>query len=200
VDKLKAMGIEPIGGTRESFVKFVDDERTRLGRVVKATGMKDEVSPAPRPPARPRRRLRALAEARRGVVVPGAFNALSARVIADAGFEAIYVTGAGVTNMSLGLPDQGFMGLAEIADHTARIRDAVRPAADRRCRHRLRQRAERAAHGAHARARRRRLHPVRGPGRAQALRPFQRQGRDLHGRGGRQDQGRRPMPGRTRTC
>jgi len=30
-----------------------------------------------------------------------------------------------VTNMSLGLPDQGFMGLAEIADHTARIRDAV---------------------------------------------------------------------------
>jgi 2-methylisocitrate lyase-like PEP mutase family enzyme len=72
-----------------------------------------------------RRRLRALAEARRGVVVPGAFNALSARVIADAGFEAIYITGAGVTNMSMGLPDQAFMGLAEIADHTARIRDAV---------------------------------------------------------------------------
>src|SRR3954471_22622563 len=41
-DKLKAMGIEPIGGTRASFVKFVDDERARLGRVVKATGMKDE--------------------------------------------------------------------------------------------------------------------------------------------------------------
>jgi 2-methylisocitrate lyase-like PEP mutase family enzyme len=58
-------------------------------------------------------------------VVPGAFNALSARVIADLGFEAIYITGAGVTNMSMGLPDQGFMGLAEIADHTARIRDAV---------------------------------------------------------------------------
>src|SRR3954462_3462360 len=73
----------------------------------------------------PRQRLRALAQARRGVVVPGAFNALSARVIAEAGFEAIYVTGAGVTNMSMGLPDQGFMGLAEIADHTARIRDAV---------------------------------------------------------------------------
>jgi 2-methylisocitrate lyase-like PEP mutase family enzyme len=72
-----------------------------------------------------RRRLRALAEARRGVVVPGAFNALSARVIADAGFEVVYVTGAGVTNMSMGLPDQAFMGLAEIADHTARIRDAV---------------------------------------------------------------------------
>jgi len=72
-----------------------------------------------------RKTLRALAEARRGVLVPGAFNALSARVVEDLGFEAIYVTGAGVTNMWYGLPDQGFMGLHEIADHTARIRDAV---------------------------------------------------------------------------
>jgi 2-methylisocitrate lyase-like PEP mutase family enzyme len=69
--------------------------------------------------------MRALAQAKRGVLVPGAFNALSARVIADLGFEAIYITGAGVTNMAMGLPDQAFMGLAEIADHTARIRDAV---------------------------------------------------------------------------
>ena len=72
-----------------------------------------------------RKTLRALVEARRGVLVPGAFNALSARVIEDLGFEALYITGAGVTNMWFGLPDQGFMGLAEIADHTARIRDAV---------------------------------------------------------------------------
>jgi len=41
-----------------------------------------------------RQTLRKLAEARRGVLVPGAFNALSARVIEDLGFEAIYVTGA----------------------------------------------------------------------------------------------------------
>ena len=72
-----------------------------------------------------RKTLKALAHARRGVLVPGAFNALSAKVIEDLGFEAIYVTGAGVTNMWFGMPDQGFMGLAEIADHTARIRDAV---------------------------------------------------------------------------
>ncbi len=72
-----------------------------------------------------RKTLKALAEARRGVLVPGAFNALSAKVIEDLGFEAIYVTGAGVTNMWFGLPDQAFMGLADIADHTARIRDAV---------------------------------------------------------------------------
>src|SRR5687768_11663872 len=72
-----------------------------------------------------RQRLRELAEARCGVLVPGAFNALSARVIADLGFEVLYITGAGVTNMWFALPDQGVMGLAEIADHTARIRDAV---------------------------------------------------------------------------
>ncbi len=72
-----------------------------------------------------RKTLKALAESRRGVLVPGAFNALSARVVADLGFEAIYVTGAGVTNMWFGLPDQAFMGLTDIADHTARIRDAV---------------------------------------------------------------------------
>ena len=72
-----------------------------------------------------KQQLKALAESRRGVLVPGAFNALSARVIVDLGFEAIYVTGAGVTNMWFGMPDQGFIGLHEIADHTARIRDAV---------------------------------------------------------------------------
>jgi len=41
-ERLKGLGIEPIGGTRASFVRFVDEERARLGAVVKATGMKDE--------------------------------------------------------------------------------------------------------------------------------------------------------------
>ncbi|SEA73359.1 MULTISPECIES: isocitrate lyase/PEP mutase family protein [Acidovorax] len=72
-----------------------------------------------------RKQLKSLVEARRGVLVPGAFNALSAKVVEDLGFEALYVTGAGVTNMWFGMPDQGFMGLSEIANHTARIRDAV---------------------------------------------------------------------------
>lgn len=73
----------------------------------------------------PKKKLQSLAQARRGVIVPGAFNAMSARIIEDLGFEAIYVTGAGVTNMWFGMPDQGFMGLTDIADHTARIRDTV---------------------------------------------------------------------------
>jgi 2-methylisocitrate lyase-like PEP mutase family enzyme len=69
--------------------------------------------------------LRELVGRRSGELVPGAFNALSAKIIADLGFGACYVSGAGVTNMSLGLPDQGFMGLSEIAEHTARIREVV---------------------------------------------------------------------------
>ena len=72
-----------------------------------------------------KQKLRALAEARKGIIVPGAFNAMSAKLVADLGFEAVYVTGAGVTNMWFGMPDQGYMGLTDIADHTARIRDAV---------------------------------------------------------------------------
>ena len=41
-ERLKNVGIEPIGGTRASFNKFVDEERLRLSAVVKATHMKDE--------------------------------------------------------------------------------------------------------------------------------------------------------------
>lgn len=73
----------------------------------------------------PAARLKSLALARRGVLLPGAANALTARLIEDLGFEAAYVTGAGVTNTWFGLPDQGFMGLTDMANHVAAIRDAV---------------------------------------------------------------------------
>lgn len=62
---------------------------------------------------------------RKALLMPGAFNAMSARVIEDLGFQALYLTGAGVTNMSFGLPDLGFIGLSDMAEHTARVRDAV---------------------------------------------------------------------------
>lgn len=62
---------------------------------------------------------------RRALLVPGAANALAARIIADLGFEAVYVTGAGVTNTFLGIPDLGFISLPEIAAHTSAIRDSV---------------------------------------------------------------------------
>lgn len=73
----------------------------------------------------PGARLRDLIAARRGALLPGAANALSARIIEDLGYEAVYVTGAGVTNTWFGMPDHGFMGLTDIANHTAAIRDAV---------------------------------------------------------------------------
>ncbi|HKC00146.1 MAG TPA: isocitrate lyase/PEP mutase family protein [Terriglobales bacterium] len=72
-----------------------------------------------------RDRIAACVAARRALIVPGAANALSARIIADLQFEAVYVTGAGVTNMYLGLPDMGFLSLTQLAEHTTAIRDAV---------------------------------------------------------------------------
>lgn len=69
--------------------------------------------------------LRTKLEERRGLLVPGAADALAARVIASLGFEAVYVTGAGVTNALLGLPDLGFISLPELAQQTSAIREAV---------------------------------------------------------------------------
>jgi 2-methylisocitrate lyase-like PEP mutase family enzyme len=69
--------------------------------------------------------LREKAAQRNGMIVAGAFNALSAKVVADQGFEAVYLTGAGLTNMHYGVPDLGIIGLRDVADATSRIRDAV---------------------------------------------------------------------------
>ena len=69
--------------------------------------------------------LRQYLEARRGLLVPGAGNALAARVIESLNFEAVYLSGAGLTNNFYGMPDLGFVGLEDIARHTAAIRDAV---------------------------------------------------------------------------
>ena len=69
--------------------------------------------------------LREQVARRNGMIVAGAFNAMSAKVVADQGFEAVYLTGAGLTNMHYGVPDLGIIGLRDVADATARIRDAV---------------------------------------------------------------------------
>jgi 2-methylisocitrate lyase-like PEP mutase family enzyme len=69
--------------------------------------------------------LKMLVATEHGVLLPGAPNALAARIIADLGFKAVYLTGAGLTNMSLGLPDLGFMDLSQVVAHTMAIREAV---------------------------------------------------------------------------
>jgi 2-methylisocitrate lyase-like PEP mutase family enzyme len=71
------------------------------------------------------RRLQELMARRAAVTVPGAANALFARVIEELGFEAVYVTGAGVANMLLGAPDVGLTTMSEVRDTVAAIADAV---------------------------------------------------------------------------
>ena len=71
------------------------------------------------------RRLRALLNRREAVLLPGVANALAARVIEDIGFKAIYVSGAGITNTYLGVPDIGLISVTELAENVAAIRDAV---------------------------------------------------------------------------
>jgi 2-methylisocitrate lyase-like PEP mutase family enzyme len=71
------------------------------------------------------RRLRGLLKSRETILLPGAANALAARVIEDLGYQAVYVSGAGVTNTFLGVPDIGLISPTELANHVAAIRDAV---------------------------------------------------------------------------
>lgn len=72
-----------------------------------------------------RERFRRRLEQRDALLMAGAFNAMSARIVEDTGFQAVYLTGAGVTNMSFALPDLSFVGLANMAEHAAWVRDAV---------------------------------------------------------------------------
>ncbi|MBI3517030.1 MAG: isocitrate lyase/phosphoenolpyruvate mutase family protein, partial [Proteobacteria bacterium] len=69
--------------------------------------------------------LKAKLAERRALLVPGASNALTALIAADLGYEAIYVTGAGVTNMSLGMPDLGLITLSELAEPVRAIAEMV---------------------------------------------------------------------------
>jgi methylisocitrate lyase len=62
-----------------------------------------------------------------GVVpMPGAFNALTARLIERVGFPAVYVSGAGLTNATCGVPDIGLIGLEEFARLAGYVAAAVK--------------------------------------------------------------------------
>jgi 2-methylisocitrate lyase-like PEP mutase family enzyme len=69
--------------------------------------------------------LKTILARREAPILAGAANGLFARIIEDLGYEAVYVTGAGVANMYLGAPDIGLTTLTEIAGHVAAIADAV---------------------------------------------------------------------------
>jgi 2-methylisocitrate lyase-like PEP mutase family enzyme len=71
-----------------------------------------------------RRDFRNLLSPGAALLLPGVSNALAARVVADQGFAAAYVTGAGIANTFLGVPDIGLVTVTELAQHVAAIRDA----------------------------------------------------------------------------
>jgi methylisocitrate lyase len=70
-------------------------------------------------------KLRSLLNARKALVVPGCHDALSAKIIASAGFQAIQVSGFGLAGSLLAKPDVGLVDMKDILDATERIVRAV---------------------------------------------------------------------------
>ena len=67
-----------------------------------------------------------LLEQNKGIIVaPGAANAITARLIEEAGFPVVYITGAGLSNSMLGLADVGLLSFKEVLDQVKYICDAV---------------------------------------------------------------------------
>jgi 2-methylisocitrate lyase-like PEP mutase family enzyme len=59
------------------------------------------------------------------LIAPGVYDALTALIAERAGFEALYVSGAGIAYTRLGRPDIGLVGMSEVAQTVALIRDRV---------------------------------------------------------------------------
>jgi len=114
--------------------------------------------------------LRTVLREEKGVILPGAPNALEARIIADLGFKAVYLTGAGLTNMHLGLPDLGFMDLSQLADHVMAIRCVIDLPLIVDVDTGFWQRGQRHPHGSHSGASWRQRDSNRGPACAQTVR------------------------------
>src|SRR5688500_14904273 len=59
------------------------------------------------------------------LVVPGATDALTARLVEEAGFQAVYASGAGIANAHFGYPDIGLITLTEMIETIRRMVNAV---------------------------------------------------------------------------
>ena len=70
-------------------------------------------------------RLRALLDSGQTIVAPGAFDSLSARLVEEAGFPAVYMTGFGTSASLIGRPDVGLLTMTEMAGHAGRIAACV---------------------------------------------------------------------------
>jgi carboxyvinyl-carboxyphosphonate phosphorylmutase len=76
-------------------------------------------------PAAARPRLRELLARPEPLVAPGAYDALSARLVEQAGFDVVYMTGFGTTAALAGRPDVGLLTGTEMIDNARRIAAAV---------------------------------------------------------------------------
>jgi 2,3-dimethylmalate lyase len=70
-------------------------------------------------------RLRELLDSGQTIVAPGAFDPLAARLVEEAGFAAVYMTGFGTSAALLGRPDVGLLTMTEMADNAGRIAACV---------------------------------------------------------------------------
>lgn len=70
-------------------------------------------------------RLRELLESGQTIVAPGAFDPLAARLVEEAGFSAVYMTGFGTSAALLGRPDVGLLTMTEMAGNAGRIAACV---------------------------------------------------------------------------
>jgi 2,3-dimethylmalate lyase len=70
-------------------------------------------------------KLRALLKSDDILVAPGAFDCISGRIVQNAGFDALYLTGAGISMSLMGAPDLGMLSYGEIIEHIRRIADSV---------------------------------------------------------------------------
>jgi 2-methylisocitrate lyase-like PEP mutase family enzyme len=70
-------------------------------------------------------RLRALLESGQTIVAPGAFDPLAARLVEEAGFPAVYMTGFGTSAALLGRPDVGLLTMTEMVEAAGRIAACV---------------------------------------------------------------------------
>ena len=70
-------------------------------------------------------RLRELLNSGQTIVAPGAFDPLAARLVEEAGFAAVYMTGFGTSAALLGRPDVGLLTMTEMAGSAGRIAACV---------------------------------------------------------------------------
>lgn len=69
------------------------------------------------------KQFKALLQQPNAFILPGAYDGMTARLVEEAGFPAIYATGAGISNAQLGWADVGLTAVTEIADVVSRMSD-----------------------------------------------------------------------------